>query len=412
MSQHLTTGTAALAGVTFGALVIALLQLSATGQSSTYTAHYTTLRPTTAPLVQTIPKSSWPQAQQPASPSFTKASMDWTQLPGIAHQVASAMRAKQGPSMSSGLLVSLLMIPLAAVSYTLGRRSAVPQTIAMATSTGETAALNEVSIGRRKAFALAVGAATLAVKPQQAAAGTGPKIVVAGATGQTGQLAVKALVARGLDVTAGARNPAKVEKVGLAVPSVPLDVTGPKDLMVESLRGADVVVCCTGFVPGNPFEFSKLAHAVDNLGTQALVDAAKEAGVRRFVLVTSILTNGRAVGMEKSPGFVITNAFGGVLDEKLVAEQHLRASGLEWVIVRPGGLEGSSKGELAIATEDTVFSGEISREQVAEVLAEAAIAPSSAVNRVFEVVETGTCVKDFCPADLAAAPSDKSKWFA
>jgi hypothetical protein len=52
--------------------------------------------------------------------------------------------------------------------------------------------------------------------------------------------------------------------------------------------------------------------------------------------------NKRAILQEKSPGFVITNAFGGVLDEKLVAEQHLRASGMDYTIVRPGGLKGKS----------------------------------------------------------------------
>ena len=67
-------------------------------------------------------------------------------------------------------------------------------------------------------------------------------------------------------------------------------------------------------------------------------DAAKAAGVKRVVLVSSILTDGRAMGKTDSPGFKITNAFGGVLDEKLVGEKHLQASGVEFTIVRPAGL--------------------------------------------------------------------------
>ena len=51
--------------------------------------------------------------------------------------------------------------------------------------------------------------------------------------------------------------------------------------------------------------------------------------MRRYV------ANGRAMGAEDSPGFKITNAFGGVLDEKLVGEKYLQASGVEYVIVRP-----------------------------------------------------------------------------
>lgn len=52
----------------------------------------------------------------------------------------------------------------------------------------------------------------------------------------------------------------------------------------------------------------------DNVGTIKLIDAAKKTGsVKKIVLVSSILTNGRNWGQEKSPGFVVTNAFGNVL---------------------------------------------------------------------------------------------------
>ena len=52
-------------------------------------------------------------------------------------------------------------------------------------------------------------------------------------------------------------------------------------------------------------------------GTLHLVDAAKKAGVKKFVLMSSLLTNGRAAGQGANPNFVILNLFGGVLDEKL-----------------------------------------------------------------------------------------------
>ena len=41
----------------------------------------------------------------------------------------------------------------------------------------------------------------------------------------------------------------------------------------------------------------------------------------QIVLVSSILTDAGAWGQRGSPGFQITNAFGGVLDEKIVAEK-------------------------------------------------------------------------------------------
>ena len=49
-----------------------------------------------------------------------------------------------------------------------------------------------------------------------------------------------------------------------------------------------------------------------------------------MVLVSSILTDGGAWGQLDSAGYKITNAFGAVLEEKLVAENYLRSSGLDY----------------------------------------------------------------------------------
>jgi uncharacterized protein YbjT (DUF2867 family) len=105
------------------------------------------------------------------------------------------------------------------------------------------------------------------------------------------------------------------------------------------------------------------------------------------VMVSSILTNGRNWGQEQSPGFVITNAFGNVLDEKLVAENYLRASGLDYTIVRPGGLKAKPPtGALLVFGEDTTNAGEISRDLVADVCV-ASLTDPKASNKVLEIVE-------------------------
>ena len=123
------------------------------------------------------------------------------------------------------------------------------------------------------------------------------------------------------------------------------------------------------------------------LGTIRLVDAAKKAGVKKIVMVSSILTNGRNWGQENSPGFVVTNAFGQVLDEKIVAENHLRASGIDYTIVRPGGLKAKApSGALKINAEDTTNAGEVSRDYVADVCV-ASITDPKASNKVLEIVE-------------------------
>lgn len=235
------------------------------------------------------------------------------------------------------------------------------------------------------------------------------KVVVAGATGQTGRRILERLAGRsGLAVVAGVRDVSKAETALAASSTVirgamiqqvasvdtsaveltHLDVVKDSvDELTAALKGADAMVIATGFVPGNPFEMNAAAHQVDNVGTCKLVDAAKAAGVKKVVMVSSILTNGRNWGQEKSPGFVVTNAFGNVLDEKIVAENYLRASGLDYTIVRPGGLKAKPPtGALKIYGEDTLNAGEISRDLVADVCV-AALTDRKASNKVLEIIE-------------------------
>ena len=83
-----------------------------------------------------------------------------------------------------------------------------------------------------------------------------------------------------------------------------------------------------------------------------------------------------------------TNAFGHVLEEKLVAEKYLRASGLDWTIVRPGGLQADPPtGALFVSGENTLNSGEISRDLVADVSVAALFDPKAS-NQVVEIVES------------------------
>jgi uncharacterized protein YbjT (DUF2867 family) len=238
------------------------------------------------------------------------------------------------------------------------------------------------------------------------------KVVVAGATGQTGRRILERLAAQpGLSVVAGVRSVdraaealakdstvirgAMVQKVAsvdttTSVELKHLDVVKDSvDELAATLQGADALVIATGFVPSNPLKMNEAAHQVDNLGTKALVDAAKKAGsIKKVVMVSSILTNGRNWGQEKSPGFVVTNAFGNVLDEKLEAELYLRKSGMDYTIVRPGGLKAKPpSGPLVISGEDTLNAGEISRDLVADVCV-ASLTDAKASNKVLEIIES------------------------
>ena len=272
--------------------------------------------------------------------------------------------------------------------------------------------------------AAAAAAAAAAATVSAAAAAAPPRIVVVGATGQTGALVVDALRRRGgaASVVAAVRSAEKARKLGVDRGGVELlpdfDVTADAATLAERLGGGaaaapDVLIIATGFVPGNPFKMAAAARAVDNEGVVHLVDAAKRAGVRRVVLISSILVDGRAMGAEDSPGFKITNAFGGVLDEKLVGERALEGSGLEWVIVRPAGLRADSPKTPLVATPGNVMaSGEVSRALVADVMAEAAFAKDAA-GKIVEIAEAGTFAPGYEPENVARyqVGEDRSKWF-
>ena len=270
----------------------------------------------------------------------------------------------------------------------------------------------QLNIGRRDALTTLGAAAlstTLTSLPLAAAAEGVKTVTVAGATGQTGRRVLSRLASGPFTAIGGVRNVdsaakklseskieirgAMVEK-GAAIDTAGVSLTRldvEKDsvaAMTETLKGTDALVIATGFVPGNPFKMDAAAHAVDNVGTIALVDAAKAAGVKKVVLVSSILTDGGAWGKKESPGYVVTNAFGHVLEEKLVAEKYLRNSGLDWTIVRPGGLKATApEGGLFISGENTLEAGEISRDLVADVCV-AALTDAKSKNVVVEIVET------------------------
>ncbi|XP_044496744.1 uncharacterized protein At2g34460, chloroplastic isoform X2 [Mangifera indica] len=209
------------------------------------------------------------------------------------------------------------------------------------------------------------------------------KIFVAGATGSTGKRIVEQLLAKGFDVKAGVRDLDKAKttlsKDNPALQIVKADVTEGSDKLSEAIGDdSEAVVCATGFRPGwDLFAPWK----VDNFGTVNLVEACRKVGVNRFILISSILVNGAAMGQILNPAYIFLNVFGLTLIAKLQAEQYIRRSGINYTIIRPGGL----RNEPPTGNLDTLYEGTISRDKVAEVAVEALIRPESHY-KVVEIV--------------------------
>ncbi|EME71047.1 hypothetical protein H261_04777, partial [Paramagnetospirillum caucaseum] len=110
-----------------------------------------------------------------------------------------------------------------------------------------------------------------------------------------------------------------------------------------------------GRPPGRP---------VDHLGNVNVADTAKAFGASRMVLVTSLgCGDSRAYASER-----LLDAIGEVLLAKTQAEDHLRASGVPHVIVRPGGLVGDPPTGQGALYGDARVHGRITRPDLAAVL--------------------------------------------
>lgn len=253
-------------------------------------------------------------------------------------------------------------------------------------------------LGRRELLAGAICAAALAplLTPSALLASTvsaGATVFVAGATGNTGQRVVKQLSKKGYKVLAGVRDQKKAQKLfgdDSNIKSITYNLFDSASI-ASAIRGADAVVSALGYSGFNLGQYK----AVDLEGTTYVINAAKEAGVKKFVLLTSLLTNAKAIGQADNPNYKFLNAFGGVLDNKLEAEKALRSSGLDWTIVRPGGLSNESAdklGGLYVSKEDTLLGVDsdpgrsISRDLVAAVMVEA-LSQGKAGNKVVEIVQ-------------------------
>ena len=146
-------------------------------------------------------------------------------------------------------------------------------------------------------------------------------ILVAGATGVLGSEIVKRLTARGDQVRALTRvtsAPEKVERLKrLGAEVVQGDLREPRSL-VAACAGVNAVISTVTTIltsqPGDSFE------ATDGEGNKSLVDAARKAGVQKFVFVSFDTT--------KSPDNPLTRA-------KIAAEEHLKASGIDYTILHP-----------------------------------------------------------------------------
>jgi uncharacterized protein YbjT (DUF2867 family) len=201
-------------------------------------------------------------------------------------------------------------------------------------------------------------------------------ILVAGATGGTGQQIVGKLKSADYAVRVLVRDAAKARDLfGDSVEYAVGSTLDPATL-TPAMIGVQAVVCATG--TRNPVGDDR-PERVDYEGVSNLAAAARSAGVNRFILISSAM-----VTHSEHP----LNNFGRVLDWKLKGENAVRASGLAYTIIRPGGLTDQPGGMAGIRIDQgDKISGIISRNDVAAAVRHA-LDNITTYHTTFEIVNT------------------------
>ena len=227
------------------------------------------------------------------------------------------------------------------------------------------------------------------------------RVLVTGATGRTGRLVLQKLRDEPdkFEVIGFARSLVKVEELFNSTEGFVIDDIKDKSSLDLAISGCDALVILTSAVPKMitpptqgqrpEFEFAPqgLPEEVDWLGQKNQIDAAKDAGVEHIVLVGSMGGTNLNHPLNR-----IGNA--NILVWKRKAERYLIDSGIDYTIIRAGGLLDKEGGvrELLVGKDDELLNNppegiptSIPRADVASVVVKALTEPN-ARNKAFDII--------------------------
>ncbi|OWF36530.1 flavin reductase (NADPH)-like [Mizuhopecten yessoensis] len=180
------------------------------------------------------------------------------------------------------------------------------------------------------------------------------RVAIFGATGPSGQFAVKEALDKGYYVTALVRNPGKLTTKDDKLKVEKVDIFKPEELEPH-LKDCDAVVSCLGTNTQGFLGRSRVTFYTDSM--KSIVTAMRTSSTKRLVCLTSI-------GTEKAAGspWVVEWIFrplliGNILSNMAEMEHYLvdHCSDLSYTVVRPSGLaDGPSSGK-EIKTEENQF---------------------------------------------------------
>ena len=204
------------------------------------------------------------------------------------------------------------------------------------------------------------------------------RIFLAGASRGVGREVAKQLVVAGYAVTALLRSQKGEDELAAMGVNVVKGDALEADTMAQAIANCspEAVISTVGGLPDDS------GIRVDYVGNKNLIDGAKAAGVKRFILVSSI---GAGDSAQALPAQAL-ETLGAVLKEKEQAEAYLAESGLSYTVIRPGGLLSQPATDQEYLTEDAAAGGSIPRAAVAKLIVQC-LNSDRATNKVFSAID-------------------------
>ncbi|MGK7900371.1 MAG: SDR family oxidoreductase [Hormoscilla sp.] len=203
-------------------------------------------------------------------------------------------------------------------------------------------------------------------------------ILLAGASRGVGREIANSLTAQNQKVKAILRSDAsRAELEATNIEVVKGDALNVAEVEAAML-GTEPISAVISTIGGLP----KDEQRADYLGNKNLIDAAVKAKVGKFILISSIGSGESVVALPPQA----LEALREILIEKEQAEKHLIASGLTYIIIRPGGLKSEPATGNGVLTEDYKVAGTIHRADVAQLACQCLLS-DAANNKILSAID-------------------------
>ena len=205
-------------------------------------------------------------------------------------------------------------------------------------------------------------------------------VVVAGGHGKVALRLLRRLAERGDRARGLIRNPDHAADLEASGAEPVLSDLEQEDDLAPHVEGADAIVFAAGAGPGSG---PARKQTMDLGGAVKLIDAARAVGIARYVIVSSM----GAGNPERASGPMRP-----YLEAKTQADERLAASGLDYTIVRPGGLTDEPGSGLIRAGLELSF-GQVSRDDVAATLV-AVLDADNTIGKTFDLLAGDTPIEE------------------